>query len=56
MAEYTDCPTCGRTKSECDDSAARGHDACCMACDERGRGPNHRVLTVPDITSEEADR
>lgn len=45
----TDCPTCGRTKAECDDSAAHGHDACCMTCDEQGRGLNHRRLTVEGL-------
>ena len=45
----TDCPTCGRTKAECDNSAARGLDACCMACDQQGRGPNHRRLTVEGL-------
>lgn len=44
---FNDCPTCGRTKKDCDDSAARGWDACCMTCDEIGRTRNHRVLTVP---------
>ena len=39
----TDCPTCGRTAKECNDSHAKGWDGCCQKCDERGRVVNHRA-------------
>lgn len=52
MSTFSNCPTCGQTKRECDDSAAHGHDNCCMTCDELGRLVNHRVLTVKEVTDE----
>ena len=46
---FYDCPTCGRSKRECDNSAAHGMDGCCMTCDEIGRRPNHTLLTVDEL-------
>lgn len=45
-APTTDCPTCGRTAKECNDSRAKGWDNCCQKCDERGQLLNHRVRSV----------
>lgn len=49
MSAFSDCPTCKRPKTVCDESAAHGRDACCMTCDERGRAANHAVVTVEDV-------
>lgn len=38
-----DCPACGRTWDQCSDMSFRGRDACCAACDQVGRGLNHRA-------------
>lgn len=45
-----DCASCGRSKRECDDSAARGWDNCCMRCDEMGRIRSHRTLTTAEVS------
>lgn len=44
----TDCPSCGRSHDYCSHQSFRGRDACCMTCDEIGRGPNHKALTIPE--------
>lgn len=53
MAEFSNCPTCGRSKRECDDSAAHGTDGCCMTCDQLGRTANHTWRTTYDFTGGE---
>lgn len=53
--EPTDCPHCGQSAEECNDSAARGWDNCCMRCDEIGRRHNHRAVTIGNLADATPD-
>jgi hypothetical protein len=46
IAPTTNCPICGRTAKECNDSHAKGWDGCCMTCDSVGRAESHRLRIV----------
>ncbi len=52
-APTTDCPHCGRTAKDCNDSHAKGWDGCCMGCDGAGRINTHRLRLIHVIPPDE---